>query len=741
MDYNKEFVAKQEEIYLNLFPAPAGVINGEGELVLVNNRWRETPHENDFFGRDKTEGNYFDICTKSIESGSDFGLKLLLGLRNVMDGERENFSLDIPLRQNGNQNWYKIHIKPVNDDSVAILFEEITQHVQARRALRDSEERYKQQFEHSLNGIIIGTPDGEIKDVNPAACDILGYTREELIKGGRSLVVDMDQPVNKKAWEVRQEKSKFVGEKEYIHKSGKRLYAHVTSMMYRNADGELTTINSFQDITKKKEIEKSLQDERKFINASMESVPGTFFVIDENRKMVRWNNAVHNDLGITQEMIDSMKVEEFICEEDRANVMEALQKAYEFGEASIIAGLHTAENGVRQYQLNGKKFTTENGTYIVGTGVDVTDLLEAEKAREENFKMLDQLFDKSPLGIVMINQENRVSRVNDGFINLFGYSKEEVIQSNVNELIARDEQIREANCVSSSAFQGDTEQVESVRYTKSGKKVPVLVNTVPVRNNGDVIAVYGIYVDLTRQKTMEDKIKELLELEKEAREKVQVSLDEKEVLLQEVHHRVKNNLAVIAGIIDLQLMEEGKTEVAHKLGEVQSRIFSISKIHETLYQEKNVVSIQFDQYLKAFIHSLPQLGMDHKKATDITLETDEIVLNLNQAVPFGLMLNEILNIVFEEIEDDCDTETLLKVSEVEGTVSFTLFGECLNIDRLYKNRKSEKFQFKLIDILLDQLHANMELNRNKKQLTVNFDKMSLRGSSSSLIEEEGKVYE
>ena len=214
MDYNKEFVAKQEEIYLNLFPAPAGVINGEGELVLVNNRWRETPHENDFFGRDKTEGNYFDICTKSIESGSDFGLKLLLGLRNVMDGERENFSLDIPLRQNGNQNWYKVHIKPVNDDSVAILFEEITQHVQARRALRDSEERYKQQFEHSLNGIIIGTPDGEIKDVNPAACDILGYTREELIKGGRSLVVDMDQPVNKKAWEVRQEKSKFVGVKE-----------------------------------------------------------------------------------------------------------------------------------------------------------------------------------------------------------------------------------------------------------------------------------------------------------------------------------------------------------------------------------------------------------------------------------------------------------------------------------------------------------------------------------------------
>lgn len=227
----------------------------------------------------------------------------------------------------------------------------------------------------------------------------------------------------------------------------------------------------------------------------------------------------------------------------------------------------------------------------------------------------------------------------------------------------------------------------------------------------------------------------MLTLEKNAREKVQSSLNEKEVLLQEVHHRVKNNLVVMAGLLDLQLMEETETDVIRKLSEVQSRIYSIAKIHETLYQEKNMVSIKYHEYLKSFIHSLPQFNSNSDGSANFTLESDEIQLNLNQAVPFGLMLNEMLNVLFTELHGD-DTSISLVLKQIDDRISLQIQGNSLDVLNLINNRHSENFQYKLIDIFLDQLNAEIDLDEKEQKIKVSFKKMSIRGSSSSFVTEE-----
>ncbi len=728
-------LSESENYLVNAFPGAVAIIDYDGRILSINDDWEIAGNENNFFGDGSVGENYFDYCKDFVQKGSDYALKLLLGLRNLLDGERPFFEMTYPFESEGKQKWFRVQINPYQSEGAILLFEEYTSSVTAISALKDSEERYKQQFQHALSGIIIGTPDGGIKDVNPAACKILGYTREELLNGGRSMIMDLENPINKKAWEVREEKSKFEGEKEYIRKSGTPITVQLSSVMFRNEDGGLNSINTFKDVTKQKEVESKLENEQRFIKASIESIPGIFYVIDEDQKVVRWNAAVEEKLGYTPSMIEKMVVEDFILEEDQQKVQETLQKVFAEDEGSVIAGLKTMNNGIRHFKFNVKSFSTGDEKFLVGTGVDITNLLESEKAREENFHLLEQLFENSPLGIVMIDTDNSVKKANKSFKKMFGYDCDDFKKNTIDGLMAKGVQKEEANRILEDSLVGKSTQTEGTRYTKSGEKRSVFISSVPVKNNGEVIAVYGIYVDITEQKELENRIKELLMLEKDAREKAQSSLNEKEVLLQEVHHRVKNNLAVMAGLLDLQLMEETEKDVIRKLSEVQSRIYSIAKIHETLYQEENMVSIKYHEYLKSFITSLPQFNASSDGTTNFILESDEIQLNLNQAVPFGLMLNEMLNVLYSEVDSD-DSSISLILKQHDDNITLQIQGDSLNLLNLIKNRYSESFQYKLIDIFLDQLNADIEMDDKERIINISFKKMSIRGSSSSFLKEE-----
>lgn len=735
MDDSQITITEREKSLLNSIPGATAIINSNGEIESVNQTWMESSR-NKLFGEDIISGNYFKYCEAAVSEGSDYALKIIIGLREVLDGRRESFYLKYPVRRNDKIFWYELSLSPCSEDVAIVRFTNVTRSVSEANVLRDSEEKYRQQFNNSLSGIILGTPDGKITSVNAAACSILGYTKDELLEGGRSLILDENHPLSVQAYTEREEKSYFEGEKIYIHKSGRPIYVQISSVIYRNMDGEMVTMNTFRDITEKKEIKQKLENEMKFTKTAMESVPGTFYVINEQGEYVRWNAAFLDDLGYTDEMIKTMSSLDFIAEEDREKVQAEIEHIFANGSGSVIAKVITIGKGERYYKMNGIRFETDDNVYIVGSGVDVTNLITAESEKEKNFRMHKQLFENSPLGIVMIGADGKIKDANHGFEEMFGYNSSELINEKVNNLITDEDGLAHADEISESAFNGKSTQFEGVRYRKTGEKVPVLINAVPVKNNDKVIAVYGIYVDLTEQKNMEQKVKELFESEKEARGKLEESLKEKNILLQEVHHRVKNNLAVIAGLLELQMMDEDSENVIAKLAQVQSRIFSIAQIHETLYKEKNILTIRFQEYLRSFVDTLPQFGDTGKK---LNLELDELSLNLNQAVPCGLILNEMLNVM---LPADNTGDQLFKLSLIveDSWVSLSVHGHSLNINNIKKNRNSERFQFKMIEILLDQLNAKLELNNEEKTATVRFQKANVRGSSSSFIEKEMEIF-
>jgi PAS domain S-box-containing protein len=717
--YNENTTLNEQSIF-NALPGAAAVVDSDGEIIASNERWDNREEKFHWFGNNLKTGNYFSYCEKAVGEGNDYALKIIFGLRDVLDGEKQHFELTVPEQHGSERIWFKISITPyeMKGGGALLFFEDVSKNMNSFQSLRESEEIYGQHFEHSLAGIILATPAGRIIDVNPAACNILGYKREELIEGGRRLIVDENSELNRKIYKIREEKSIYEGEKEYIHKNRDRLSVEISSVLYRNENGELRILNTFRDKTGEKETLQSLKEERRFTETAINSTPGIFFVLDEQMKLVRWNKSFAGTLGYDSMDLEGSSVLRFFKEEEKEIITDVIHDAFENGTSHVITELLTKNNSTRHFHILGNSFRSNGTSFLVGTGTDITDLIESEREKSKNYELLSQLFESSPLGMVMISKENKVLKVNESFTDLFGYSKIETIGEKINQLIGRKGTEGEEEQICKMVLSGKSVKDEGIRTRKDGRELNVIVNTVPIWENEEVVAAYAIYVDLTEQKQLESRI--------------QQSLNEKEVLLQEVHHRVKNNLAVIAGLLDLQIMEEDDISVENKLNEVRSRIFTIAKIHETLYEKEDVVKIRFDQYLEAVMDALPQKGVTHLENVEIDLKTDPVTLNLNQAVPCGLAVNELMNIILSE--DDSNVQLKVQLTENGDEIEFSIQSDLLKLDELDLEKNKGSFHIMLVEIFLAQIHGTLHVkNGDSKRVMMRFKKMDIRGSSSSIM--------
>jgi two-component sensor histidine kinase len=142
---------------------------------------------------------------------------------------------------------------------------------------------------------------------------------------------------------------------------------------------------------------------------------------------------------------------------------------------------------------------------------------------------------------------------------------------------------------------------------------------------------------LSRNRMLEDEIT----LRRRAEEKLTSSLDEKTVMLKEIHHRVKNNMQVISSLMSLQLGASSEPSIQEALRESQTRIRSMALVHETLYRSDNFAAIDFKQYLERLVR---QVHTSHSGPTiQVRVDGSDVMLPLDQAIPAGLMMNELIS--------------------------------------------------------------------------------------------------
>jgi signal transduction histidine kinase len=241
--------------------------------------------------------------------------------------------------------------------------------------------------------------------------------------------------------------------------------------------------------------------------------------------------------------------------------------------------------------------------------MQISDLLvkekQARKEVEQSKLDLEEVFESAPSAIAITESAaHRYKMANPAYMKLMG--KENLVGHTIKdmlpELIDQGYQHILDHVFHSGELYSASEEPVMLSSSETGALQQYYLNYIfkPLKNSGGEI--HGIFIeaiDVTEQVV--------------ARKTLKASLEEKEILLQEVHHRVKNNLAVIAGLLDLQMMDEDNDVIINHLREAQSRIYSIAKVHEAVYQEENVVRVQLDKYISMMAISVSeQLGYEEE---------------------------------------------------------------------------------------------------------------------------------
>ncbi|MDZ7720357.1 MAG: PAS domain S-box protein [Balneolaceae bacterium] len=261
-----------EVAILNALQSAAIILDENGDIAFANRRWNRNTGSFSLSGDKFQPSNFIEHCKVAINEGNDYALRLLFGIREVLNGTKEEFKITIKFASARANRWYKTEVSPIQLNSqkhLLLVFNPASENIKTIHRLRESEALYRQNFKYSTAGIIFGKSSGEILDVNPAACKMLGYTESELMEGGRSMIVDVDDPAHKEVVRIRNEKSVFRGEKEYKHKDGHYIPVQLTSVKYSSDDNEQHIINTFRSLQHEKTSQYTLEEERRFTKTNL----------------------------------------------------------------------------------------------------------------------------------------------------------------------------------------------------------------------------------------------------------------------------------------------------------------------------------------------------------------------------------------------------------------------------------------------------------------------------------------
>jgi PAS domain S-box-containing protein len=325
--------------------------------------------------------------------------------------------------------------------------------------------------------------------------------------------------------------------------------------------------------------------------------------------------------------------------------------------------------------------------------IDVTD----RKKAQEDLKRHAALLDISYEAIFSWSFEEGILSWNQGAERLYGYSKEEAIGKISHELL-KTKHPQGFDDFMEKLDKTDMWTGELIHTTKNGEELIMESRQQLIQDSHGKKIVIETNRDITERKKSEDKIK--------------ASLNEKEVLLREIHHRVKNNLQIISTLLQLQSDEITDQKTLENYRESENRIQSIALIHEKMYQSKDISNIDFTSYIKSLINDLMYSYDADSRNIKSVVDTDNFLFSIETVQPLGLIINEIISNSLKYAFKNREGIILVKLEKIGSnnfklTISDNGIGFPENID--FKNTSSLGLQ--LVNELVKQLDGTIELNR------------------------------
>lgn len=512
----------------------------------------------------------------------------------------------------------------------------------------------------------------------------------------------------------------------------------LTPVIIKNKTIAITII--VEDITTKKQtdelIAQSEERFRKLFEASFEAI-----LIHDTGKIIDANQAAVKLFGYSKEELLKMKAHELSPPEVHDYIKKNIKIKYQ--ETYETQGLK--KDGTTFIgEVSAKNFSNKNKNLRVVAIRDISDRKKYIAQLEESKADYESLVAQSPDGIFIHDEHGKIIFANPSAHKIIGTKKLDQIKNKKifdfvlpkyhKEIKKRGKQLEQGKDL--PFMKMETIKMDGSIVTLEYK--PVYVN---YKGKKAVLVVYhdiDFQEQLTKEKTratiaeqtnkaLKKEIADRKKVEEELRnseEKIKQSLKEKEVLLKEVHHRVKNNLQVISSILNLQSSYVTDEQTIDVLQESQNRIKSMSFIHESLYQTKDFTGVNFADYIQNLYNNLLFSYSPKNKKIKIKKQLQNVHLNIDTAIPCGLIINELVSNALKHAFTNKKTGTVeLKMKTIGSKkIQITIADNGKGFPPKFDYKNTSTLGLQLVMVLVGQIKATIkQINKNGVKFIITFN--------------------
>ncbi|MCE5215299.1 MAG: PAS domain S-box protein [Methanobacterium sp.] len=635
------------------------------------------------------------------------------------------------------------------------IYRDITETKKAEKALSESEEKYKNLFESNPDYTILINPDGVLLDVNDAVERFTGLSKDELI--GKTFLdlgifpeEDLDLISKNFSQRLRKRKidsyrSRFIDKNGDIH----WVLNQATNIMKDDKIDYVLLIGS--DITEYKKAEDKLKDNASRFRAVAESAVDAIVTTDENGNIIFFNHSLMDIFGYRKGEMTGKPLTILMPHRFRESYLNELQKFKESGEHRLI-GRTASTTGLRKdgsefpFEMSLASWKSGEKTFFTSIIRDITKQKITEEQTKDQLKKLTILNQVIDMANNATSFDDLLKEIVHSTMELLGFNSGGIYLLEGNKRFV--ELVYHENFPTSILENNSRANIEEMPFSKLyGDKKPLYYNSesapsivrtgfksvaiVPLYSAGKIIGSISIASsEKTSVTDLEMDILESIGLEagtviaKMYSEKaIKDSLHEKEVLLKEIHHRVKNNLQIISSLLDLQesYVKEDPTAV-NVLEESKNRVISMAMIHEMLYQSEDLSRINFSDYIRNIVLNL--FDSYGAKAIVLVINVDEIYLNIETSVPLGLIISELVSNSLKYAFTDDVGEISVSLKHKGGEYKLKICDNGIGLPEEINFSTESTLGLRLVNSLVSQLDGTLQLKRtNGTQYTFTFKEL------------------
>ncbi len=566
--------------------------------------------------------------------------------------------------------------------------------------------------------MVLALPDGTIELVNESCRSVLGAPKGTAHHSGLNLFTLEASWINYSAdgREVPASelpitlalmgKTTRSREMRVLRLDGTERWILVDAVPVCNEDGAvLAGFLTFVDITERKQAEAALRESEERFSVFMDNLPAGVFMKDSGGKVVYANRYLRELFGWGDVVGKSTR--ELLPAEAAAR-MEADDRA------ALVGGLTTVAEWVRDIANRERIFQTSKfpipregrPPLLGGIAIDITDRNRAEEELRASEAFLETIIQHSPFSMWVSDSTGTMIRMNQACRTLLRGTEEELV-GRYNLFTDNVLESRGVMPLVRRVF----EQGETVRFMVDYDSSEL--STVHVAETRRVVLEATISPVLDARGQVAHAIVQQLDLSerRQAEEALRNSLLEKESLLKEVHHRVKNNLQVISSLLKLQARKIHNPEVHEVLRDTQNRVRSMALLHETLYRSGDLAKVRFPQYVKNVCSHVARSYGAGAENVRLRHEIVDVTLDLDLAIPAGLIINELVsNALKHAFPSDSTGEILVELrSEPEGRLVLRVSDDGVGLPPAMDPGTTETLGLLLVRNLARQLDGRMSV--------------------------------